>query len=110
MTGTTPIDEVCAALSAPRRRYVVRFLLEQDAAVQIEAVADVILERESDACRDAVTVSLSHHHLPRLADAGLVEYDASRGEVAFDSRPRTTSLVRSLVTACDAAEDGGTDL
>lgn len=70
-------------LRHPRRRAVVSILDETDSITRQQLVArlaaadaetsDVESETEDDA--RAIDIELHHNHLPRLADAGVVEYD-----------------------------------
>ena len=68
------------ALADDRRRRVLRYLLERDGADAVglgelaEAVAD-----EDDV--DDAHRSLHHAHLPRLDEAGIVDYDAHEERV-----------------------------
>lgn len=77
------------ALSAPRRRRIVRTLLERGEPVPLADLAAAVraseLETEAaavphDECR-AVLDDLYDTHLPKLTATGLVEYDSMRGTV-----------------------------
>jgi len=77
-------DDVSAAfdlLSNSRRRGVL-YAVERGEETTVEELADRISSWLGDA-HDASSVRLSlvHTHLPRLADAGVVEYDRERGTV-----------------------------
>lgn len=87
------IETAFDLLRHPRRRAVVSILDETDSITRRELVArlaaadaetsdveasdietkDVENETEGDA--RAIDIELQHNHLPRLADAGVVEYD-----------------------------------
>lgn len=78
-------DELFELLANERRRIVVAYLLGRDGPVAVEEVVDhVVAEIESSvgrAERDprvSVGVSLHHVHLPKLDDAGAIEYDPQR--------------------------------
>ncbi|MDS0293053.1 DUF7344 domain-containing protein [Halogeometricum luteum] len=81
-------DAAFDVLSNARRRYVVDCLRGRDSAA-LAALADDVAARERRAEDDAdpdaetVAVSLYHVHLPKLAEAGLVEYDSERRTAAL---------------------------
>jgi hypothetical protein len=89
----TARKETCTAvfesLAAARRRRVLGILRTHDEAVPVSDVAARLVTRESERSivsvaptdRRRIQVSLHHQHLPKLADAGLVELVADGDEV-----------------------------
>lgn len=78
-----PVDRVLEVLQHRLRREVIAYFL--DASERTAEVDDLVdhLAREwpgDSPSRDHLSVVLYHHHLPRLADAGVVEFDTE-----FDS-------------------------
>ena len=76
------------AFAHRRRRLVLAVLDARPESVEFEALVDVVAVREGDETgvvdvgdRERVRISLYHWHLPKLADAGLVEYDRESGRV-----------------------------
>lgn len=88
-------------LANRRRRYVLYYLDEvETAAVTLDELADQLIEWERDwngyegptaTRREDVRIELHHNHLPRLADAALIDYDARTETVRNWEEP---SLVR----------------
>lgn len=80
------IDTLLAALSNPSRRYTTYILLSQP-QLTVEQLAARLHRIDADAAemgdtdRSSIEISLVHNHLPRLADAGLIEYDPRSGEL-----------------------------
>jgi hypothetical protein len=72
-----------SVLASERRRLVLGVLEDRTTPLSLSTLAEAVATRESDAAQpdaeavERVTVSLYHHHLPRLADDDLVEYDAA---------------------------------
>ncbi|WP_435175134.1 DUF7344 domain-containing protein [Halorussus sp. AFM4] len=100
MSQTRPsLDTVFELLADRRRRYALYCLaaVGEDRVLDLDDVAARVAEweREWEASgdgedagdsdsgdrRERVRVDLHHNHLPRLADAGLVDYDARTGTV-----------------------------
>ena len=78
-------DGLFDVLSDEHRRLVTGYLLRQDGPTGIERLADHIVERsllaysgQLEEPRRRVLTSLHHVHLPKLAEAGIVTYDADR--------------------------------
>ncbi|WP_123533276.1 DUF7344 domain-containing protein [Halosimplex salinum] len=86
-------DVVFDILSSARRRYVLYLLRTEDAPVELTELAEDVAAWENDTTveeltkqqRKRVYVSLYQTHVPKLEDAGLVEYDQDTGEVELTS-------------------------
>lgn len=84
------ISDSLSILASERRRHVLTIVDEHGEPLALADVADEVAIRESgrpltelSAQRVArVYTSLYHDHLPRLQDAGLLEYDQNRDLVA----------------------------
>lgn len=95
------IDCLHAVLDNPRRRLVVDVVTEvgavtmRDLATQVVArERDVPPHAVTDDQRREVTIALHHVHVPKLADADLVEYDSRSGMLALT--PKAESIVPTL--------------
>ncbi|WP_331233248.1 DUF7344 domain-containing protein [Natronorarus salvus] len=77
------LDAIFGALATERRRSIVRCLADHGSPLTLDVLADVLAsaehsagtERPNSEAVDEVYTSLYHVHLPKLADAGIVEYD-----------------------------------
>ena len=77
-------------LANARRRYLWEYLRREEREVSLQEVSEVIAGRELDKPPSAVTyderksvyTSLRQFHCPKMADAGLVEFDRRAGRVA----------------------------
>jgi DNA-binding transcriptional ArsR family regulator len=82
-------SEIHDALADERRREILSVLVERALPAHTTDIAQAVAAREAGTSVEAVTTEhvatvnrlLYHHQLPKLADAGLVEYDAERGVV-----------------------------
>jgi hypothetical protein len=82
-------DEVFDILSSARRRYAISILNRRDEPIELTALAEEIAALEGDTTveeldkqqRKRVYVSLYQTHVPKLADAGIVNYDSEAGTV-----------------------------
>lgn len=87
--GDPPLsaDRVFALLADAQRRTLCRALARRDGAVAVDQLVTDALARTGGtraghaAQRDRLLVRCRHVHLPRLADAGLVEWDRDAGRV-----------------------------
>lgn len=84
-------DAVFDILSNPRRRYVLYYLRQESEPIELTTLAEHVaawenetdVESLEDQERKRVYVSLYQTHVPKLADAGLVDYDKEAGTVAL---------------------------
>lgn len=100
-------DEFFAVLSHPSRRFVLSALQDHQAPVSIETLAMELADwhdqrpvsEPAGADGDDLKLSLVHTHLPKIADAGLVDYDASRQVVTAIEPPEEMQAYLRTVTA-----------
>lgn len=80
--GTVPVrersDVVHSILTSDERRVAVRALAASGTAMSVSSLADRIGDSEDE---QAVRVRLHHQHLPKMHDAGVVEYDREGAQV-----------------------------
>lgn len=84
-------DTAFEILTNARRRYALAYLRTRSAPASIGELAEVIAAHERDTTvdlisskeRKSVYTSLYQTHLPKMADAGVVDYDRHRGTVAL---------------------------
>ncbi|WP_158057765.1 DUF7344 domain-containing protein [Halorussus halophilus] len=83
-------ETVFEMLSNRRRRHVVHYLLRESGTVELRTLSrnvaawenDKQVERVTSEERRRVYNALQQSHLPKMADAGVVQYDAARSTVA----------------------------
>lgn len=88
-------DVLFDVLSVARRRYLVYYLLTLDVnVVEFEAAVNAVYryeaagtESDDDVLRENVRIDLHHTQVPRLADAGILEYDRRQGTIRFRGDP-----------------------
>lgn len=84
-------DELFAVLSHTHRRVVLQYLRTTETPTSIDDIVTKLVAWEAaqpgnggtNTDRATFEVSLQHVHLPKLADAGLVEYDDAGQTVTF---------------------------
>jgi len=92
--GELSQDVVFDLLSNPRRRFVLSYLRQEGGPVDLVDLADEIAAWENDTPvedltsqqRKRVYVSIYQTHVPKLEDAGVVDYDRESGLVQLASR------------------------
>ena len=107
-----PKDELFHLLQNERRRRALRYLRSHDGVVDMRGMAEYIAALENgveireltSAQRKRVYVGLYQCHLPKLDEAGVIEYDKDRGTVAWS--PLADQLAPYL--AIEDAEEGPT--
>lgn len=82
-------DELFRVLAHPRRRFILQYLQTVETPLPVDELATALVAWEdqrtgADQPRDertGIEISLVHSHLPKMADAGVVTYDATRQTV-----------------------------
>ncbi len=103
-----PEDELFHVLQNERRRAVLRYLNGTEDTVQMRAIAEQVAAWEHDTTvdqlssdqRQRVYIALYQSHLDTLADAGIVEYEKSRGNV------RLTETGQDVASYMEGVGDG----
>ncbi len=91
-------DVAYSLVAEHQRRFLITILLSGDDEWRVDELATELAAREHDlspadvdtATQKRVAVSLLHRHLPRLADAGAVEFDLTTETVT------TTPILEEL--------------
>ena len=92
--------EVFDAVKNLRRRYALYYLKQRRCPVELGELAeqvaawenDTTVERITSEQRKSVYSALYQTHLPKLEDAGIVEYDRGRGLVSFSKQGKDLDL------------------
>jgi hypothetical protein len=107
---TVPIpysfDQALDLISVPRRRTLLYHLKDRtDEEIELDDLVDQVVARERSIpvreppeSRDSVVVSLTHTHLPKLADLGILAYDSDERIVHYHGNPALESFVRYIET------------
>lgn len=88
-TRELPLDVVFDLLSAKRRRRVLYYLLDEAEATTLGELATHLAALENEKSVEAVNaterkrvyIALYQCHLPKLDDAGVIDYESDRGDV-----------------------------
>lgn len=97
-----PLDVVFELLKNQRRRRVLRYLEEEAGTVDLGTLAEALAAEENDKSRRALSsserkrvyISLYQCHLPKLDDAGVIEFESNRGTI--DRTERTSAFLHYL--------------
>ena len=105
-TSTLSESRVYALLARRRRRLIVRILQDFETPIAASELAEILADCEYERATDRhyrhVRSSLYHNHLPRLDDAGVVDYDRECETVRPDSN---FGVLVGMIT--DEWEDNG---
>jgi hypothetical protein len=86
-TDPTTIDRVCSALASKSRRAVLAYFdASATQTASLDEVAEYVAARQSASdtrTPEQVQVRLHHVGLPKLDDAGLIDYDARTATVRY---------------------------
>lgn len=97
-------------LGNERRRSCLQCLIGLEGAIPVQDLANQVAtsvsgeDRSASDIRDSVYISLCQNHLPKLDDAGVVEYDS--GEKTVSPGPAFPAVERHLQVDSAEATDG----
>ena len=100
------LDSIHAVLSDRRRRFVVDILVGRQSPISLNVLARAVATRIPAAPADSVAgdapeeiaTTLHHRHLPKLAEANVLEYDPETKTVT----PRDTDRLAPFLKAPEA--------
>jgi hypothetical protein len=102
---TPSIETVFEILRDERRRDICRFLVAgAQSVVTVEEIADELAADEGE--RRRLALNCHHRHLPKLDDAGLIEYDARSNTVRYWGQPTLEKWLEHLEHVDDHPEPG----
>ncbi|MFB6164138.1 MAG: hypothetical protein ABEJ31_03170 [Haloarculaceae archaeon] len=85
---TPSIDAVFDLLANPERREVCVFLMSPGVTVAtVEDIVEGIAPGATDRERERMAIDLHHRHLPKLAEAGLIDYDPRSHTARYWGQP-----------------------
>ena len=86
-------DELLALLADERRRTILTYLRESSTGVATVETLTAAIDGEDRGGDEADAIALVHSALPRLEDAGLIEFDYQRKTVKYRSVPEAEQLL-----------------
>lgn len=94
VSGPGRTDSVLSVLAVEARRQVVRYFVESsDRTATVDELTGYVAKRLDDRSRQHVRLNLHHVHVPKLANAGLVEYNPQALTVRYRRHPVAERLV-----------------
>lgn len=97
--GQISLDELHSSLANERRRLVLSYLVtHSDEVLSVEDLVDVVAGCETPQVgphsqRTRIEIDLYHAQLPKLADAGVVEYDPVDETAQYSGSEQLESLL-----------------
>ncbi len=92
-------DTVHRILSSERRRHLLSYLIDwPDDTTSVDEVVDHITQEERPtpgpiSHRERVAIDLHHVHLPKLADAGVIEHDPVAETIRYEAPEGLATLL-----------------
>jgi hypothetical protein len=101
---TPSIDDVFELLSNDCRRRICLFLCRAGVEVAtLEDLVEALAPEATEAERDRLAINLHHRHLPKLDEAGIVDYDPRSNTARYWGQP-TVEKWAEHVQALDEEE------
>ncbi|WP_324663586.1 DUF7344 domain-containing protein [Haloarcula sediminis] len=102
-------DDAFEMLSNRRRRFILHYLQDEDAAATLSDLAEQVAawENETDIAnisaseRKTVYTSLQQFHLPKMDETGIIEFDQRAGEVSITDAAQDLDIYLEVVDTYD---------
>jgi DNA-binding transcriptional ArsR family regulator len=88
-------DTYIQLVADQRRRRILQTLREAESA-SVDELADQLAADGGDSA-EQISVDLHHNHLPKLADANVVEYDSRSNAVRYSPPKRFEAVAESVL-------------
>lgn len=106
ISGDLSTEQVMSLLQHEHRRAIVTYFEQATTGrASVDDLVDYLISLDSKRNeaellerRQRVTIGLLHNHLPRLADASVLEYDQRSKTVCYRDRPTVTATCRRTST------------
>lgn len=92
----TPIstDTVFDVLAHEHRRIALNHLTQTEEPVPVDALVDTVTDEtnhleDAESTRERIAVIFHHSHLPKMANAGFIEYDENQKKVTVTAAAST---------------------
>ena len=106
-TTTGQLTLLYKLLADHRRRVLLQCLRNTDASLSVSALVTELIQGDGrePSGRDVETEIAVHHiHLPKLADAGVIEYDQSAQQAAYSAPPQVDALLEDMLVTISTGE------
>jgi hypothetical protein len=94
-------------LADHQRRILLQYLRDTEAPIPISALVAELAQRDERVLPDESTnteIVMHHIHLPKLADAGVIEYDQSAQQAIYSAPPQVDALLEELLVTVSTGE------
>lgn len=88
------VDELFTVLADPHCRTIIFYF--RNTSTEVATVADLTSEVESGVTDEEIAIQLHHSALPRLDDAGIVEYDPRSNTVRYLDHGMPQTLIDDI--------------
>lgn len=90
-------DTIFQLLADRQRRDLLRLLAANPSnVIELEDLVSAMQSRHgesSDTARETYRIHFRHHHLPRLADAGVIDFDRRSEAVRYHGHPKIEAVL-----------------
>ncbi|WP_435158878.1 DUF7344 domain-containing protein [Haladaptatus sp. DFWS20] len=94
-------------LANHRRRVLLQCLRDTEAPIPISVLVTELTQRDEHVSPNEsinTEIAVHHIHLPKLADAGVIEYDHSAQQAAYTAPPQVDALLEELLVTVSTGE------
>jgi hypothetical protein len=107
--GTTrgQISQLYTLLADHQRRVLLQCLRNTEASLSTSTLVTELTpsdDRESSERDVEAEIAVHHIHLPKLADAGVIEYDQSAQQAAYTAPPQVDALLEDMLVTVSTVE------
>lgn len=95
--NTPSVDKTLRILEDPLRRDIIDCCASSTEQIfDVEELADTVAIARGDTDRDELLTAMHHHHLPLLAETGVIDFDPQGGQLRYRPDERVETWLRRI--------------
>lgn len=95
--NSSPVDKTLKILGDPLRRDIIDCCASSpEQIVDVDELVDTVAGARGETDRDELLIAMHHHHLPLLAETGVIDFDPQGGQLRYNPDELVETWLRRI--------------